>query len=164
MEKEYGDYPLYRKITKFRNAVMHSAEPTKVLLELASKCSSETGEVLFRSVCYLLEFEDWKTVTYNEVFHSFPFRGELQCNLLGKPTQLDPDRDPYFEIEHKITESMINEDGGYTIRGSSSFKPFLHPSVKEISGEFRFYGDSKMKGQINSIALVSKDGKITPIK
>jgi hypothetical protein len=142
---------------------MHSAEPTKTLQELASECSPKVGEVLFRSVCYLLEFREWKTMTYNPVFQPFPFRGELQCTLYGEPTQLDSDRDQYFEIDHNITESKIGEDGGYSMGGNSSFRPVLHPSVKKISGEFRFYGDSKMRGQITSISLISKDGKIVPI-
>lgn len=156
---------LYREIRELRNSIVHSTKGLRDLQDPVSKYAPETGEVLFRAICFLLGFEEWDTMKHGSILKEFPMRGELQGVLVGgDPSSLGPEgEDPHFELHHQITRSSIKENGTLDYKGQSSFTAHLNPKVKFTPKETRFYGDSEMKGKITSKTLVTANGKETPI-
>lgn len=156
---------MYRNIRELRISIMHSTRRLRDLRELASIYVPKTGEALFRAICYLLGFSNWKTMTHGAILREFPTRGEIECSLIGgDPSLLGPDgEDPHFELHHRITGLTIEDDGTLSYDGESSLTAHLNPRVKFSPREIRFYGDSETTGAITGKSVRTADGKETPI-
>jgi len=152
---------LYRHIHDIRNGIMHSTKDLRELQDLVSRCTPKTAEALFRAVCFLLEFEEWETMTHGAILKEFPTRGELQGVLIGgDPPSLGPEgEDPHFEIDHQLTGSSVMVNGTVSYQGDTSFKVHLNPEAKLERGVVRLYGDSETTGKIMRISLIRASGK-----
>ena len=111
--KMSGEEHLYRDIRRLRIDIMHSTKRLSQLIGPATTFAPKTGEVLFRAICFLLEFEDWNVMKHGAILREFPMRGELHALLVGgDPMALGPNgQDPHFELGHNLrkTESKENE-------------------------------------------------------
>lgn len=156
---------LYRNIHNIRNDIAHSRKRLHEIKNLVSTYAPKAREALFRSICYIFGFENWKTLTHDEILREFPTRGELWCSLVGgDPLSLGPNgEDPHFELHHQITGSIINENGTLSYDGQSSFTAHLNPNVIFLVHELRFYGDSGMSGEITSRTLRRASGEEVPV-
>jgi hypothetical protein len=86
-----GEKHLYRDIHQLRIDIMHSTKRLSELIALVTTYAPKAGEVLFRAVCFLLEFEDWKVMKHGAILREFPMRGELHTMLIGgDPMSLGP--------------------------------------------------------------------------
>lgn len=87
--------PIYQKIRGLRIDIMHSRMKLQELQPLISEYAPKTGEVLFRAICYVSEFDEWETIPHGAILKEFPLRGELQCLLIGgDPSSLGVDGRP----------------------------------------------------------------------
>jgi hypothetical protein len=146
---------LYKNIHQLRIGIMHSTKKLGELRELVATHIPDTGEVLFKAICFLLEFEDWETMTHGKILREFPMRGELQGYLIGgTPTSLGPDgQDPHFELIHNIKKIKSEESGAITTTFETSFKTCINKGIQFQQTELRFYGDSETSGEILNTTL-----------
>ena len=152
---------LYRNIRHLRVAIMHSTKRLSELTELVMSYTPKTGEVLFRAICFLLEFEDWKTMKHGAILREFPTRGELHTFLVGgDPMSLGINgQDPRFELGHNLRKTEANKDETISFTIDTSFKPQLNEGVKFDTVELRLYGDSESSGTILGTGLQKPDAR-----
>ena len=145
-----GEKHLYRDMRQLRIDIMHSTKRLSELIGLVTSYAPKTGEVLFRAVCFLLEFEDWKAMKHGAILREFPMRGELHTLLLGgDPMSLGPNgQDPHFELGHNLRKVESNKDGKMSFTVDSSFTARLNNNVQFGPVELRLYGDSETSGEI----------------
>jgi hypothetical protein len=148
--KMNGEKHLYRNIRQLRIDIMHSTKRLSELIGLVTTNAPRTGEVLFRAICFLLEFEDWNVMKHGAILREFPVRGELHAFLVGgNPMSLGANgQDPHFKLGHNLRkiESKENEKVSFTI--DTSITAQLNNGVQFERVELWFYGDSETPGEI----------------
>ncbi len=156
---------LYQNIHQLRIAIMHSTKKLKDIGQLASVYAPQTGEALFRAICYVSGFEEWETMTHGAILREFPIRGELQGLLIGgEPSSLGPNgEDPHFEISHELKDLKLAEDGSLSYTVATSYKASINTNVQFRPREMRLYGDSETKGAILGKTLRTAGGEETPV-
>lgn len=146
---------LYRDIRQLRIDIMHSTKRLSELIGLVTTYAPKTGEVLFRAVCFLLEFEDWQLMKHGAILREFPMKGELHASLVGgDPMSLGPNgQDPHFELGHSLRKTELKDNGKTSFTVDSKFTAQLNRNVQFERVELFFYGDSETSGEITDKAF-----------
>jgi hypothetical protein len=141
---------LYRDVHQLRIDIMHSTKRLSELIGIVTTFAPKTGDVLFRAICFLLEFENWKEMKHEAILREFPMRGELHALLVGgNPMSLGPNgQDPHFELGHNLRKIESKENGKISFTFDSSFTAQLQSGVQFERVELWFYGDSETSGEI----------------
>ena len=156
---------LYKNIRGLRIAIMHSTKPLLELQQLAATYAPKTGEILFRAILYMSEFEDWSTIKYKTILKDVEMRGEVQGLLIGgEPDALGPNgQDPHFGLRHELQTTKLSEDGKVTSTIKTSLDTYIANNVQFKQTDFRLYGDSEMTGEITEMTLHKADGRNIPL-
>ena len=62
---------------------MHSTKQMKRLHEKTRELNPKIAELLFRAICYLLELNNWKDITYPQILETKPLKIEVQGIITG---------------------------------------------------------------------------------
>ena len=121
---------LYQRLRSFRVNLMHSTIELGKIAAEAGELTPKLAEILFRGICFALDFEDWNSLPYKETLESVPIRLELQGKLIGNYSgNLGFDgKDPYLEPSHNLVDLKVEEDGSFSFKNASSSLPKLTPS------------------------------------
>ena len=152
---------LYRNIHQLRIDIMHSTKKLRELSESVATYTPKTGEILFRAICFLVEFANWESMAHGAILKEFPIRGELRAILLGdNPSLLGPKgQDPHFELSQNIRRTELQEKT-MTSTIDTTFKAQLNVGVQFDQLELLLYGDAETSGTIISKEFTKGENKL----
>lgn len=141
---------LYRRIHQLRTDIVHSKRELSKIRDEAVELTPRIAEILYRTICYVLDIEEWDTMSYKTILEQVPIRIEVEGALVGgEPDSLGLDgKDPHLEPHHDTSLVKVSENGSVSFEAQSKFTVRTDPEVKLEMREIRFYGDSEVKGSI----------------
>jgi hypothetical protein len=150
---------LFKRCAALRVHLMHSTCELNKIENEAIELTPQLIEVLFRAVCFVLDFEDWNILPFRETLENVPVRMEFEGNLIGDYTgTLGFDgKDPYLEPNQASIQPKVEENGEITFENTLEITTRIEPFKSFQLHELRIYGDKEMKATISKIEVKSKN-------
>lgn len=143
---------VYKQARQLRVAIMHSIQTLTELIPHVERLAPKIGEILFRTILFLLKVDRWNTETYKPILEQVPTRLELHGTLFGgTPNSLGlGENDPCLEPKSLMLHCQVLEDGKITFTTESSFEAKLGPNVQLGRRGLLLHGDAEIKASIRS--------------
>lgn len=150
---------LFRRFSTLRVHLMHSTCELSKIGEEAKELTPQLIEVLFRAICFVLDFDDWNSLRINEILESVPVRMEFEGNLIGDYVgNLGFDgKDPYLEVNQSSIKLSTETNGAVTFEKNWEITARIEPFKSFQQHEVRIYGDKETKASITNTELKSKN-------
>lgn len=155
VKNEMKNPELFKNLRALRVKLMHSTCKLGKIGKEINELTPKLAETLFRAVCYLLDFNDWNSLSYREILANVPLRLEVEGKLVGDYSgNLGFDgKDPYLEPSHKLVE-LVEENGLLTFPITSNFQAMIKPFKSFELSEIRLYGDNATKATVTHVGIM----------
>jgi len=153
---------LYQRIRRLRINIMHSRYGLDKLLKEAEDLTPKTAEILFRAICFILELEEWKTISHTPILAQVPMRIEVEGHLVGgEPNSLGLNgEDPRLQIKQKPLLQKVSKDWSVSFDAEFDLIARVNPSVILQMQETRFYGDAETHAGMAEIERIDSREKL----
>jgi len=152
---------LFKRLSAFRVYIVHSIRELSKMGEEAKELTPKLTEVLFRAICFVLDFKDWNSRKVSETLENITFRLEFEGNLIGDYSGgLGYDgNDPHIVLNQSSVKVLMDDKGEITFENKLEFIDKIAPFTGFRGYELRIYGDKETKAAITNMCLKSKNSQ-----